>query len=94
MKATYIIPAKPSNTGSIHDIADTIKRPIVFASGSRYAVVLSRHYGGKGYTTHSTQELTIKKSRSLKEFSHKIIDTDGNYYYIGGRNNDKLIRDV
>ena len=75
---TYTIPAKQSNTGSIHDIADTEDRPIIFGKDCIYAVVLSSYYGGKGYTTHKTEESAIKKSKSLRGWSHHIIDINGN----------------
>jgi hypothetical protein len=84
MKTIYTIPAKMSNSGSIHDIADTIDRDITFQSGCKYAVILSSYYGGKGYTTHKSAESAIKKSKELTrgDYSHKIIDTEGNSYGI------------
>lgn len=86
---TYTIPQKMSNTGSIHDIAsDMFDRDIVFAPGCKYAVVLASYYGGKGYTTHRTAEAAIRASRSRKDYSHEIIDTEGNYYHVYG---DRLI---
>ena len=83
---TYTIPAKQSNTGSIHDIADTSDRVIKFGKDCIYAVVLSSYYGGKGYTTHKTEEAAIKKCRSLSQnnWSHAIIDITGNSYTVNG----------
>ena len=83
---TYTIPAKMSNTGSIHDIADISERVIIFAPGCIYAVVLASYYGGKGYTTHRTSEAACAKSRQRhkENYSHKIIDVDGNAYTSDG----------
>jgi hypothetical protein len=81
MKTIFTIPQKMSGTGSIHDIAsDMFNRDIVFAPGCKFAVVLASHYGGKGYTTHKTEEAAISASRSNSEYSHRIIDTEGNEY--------------
>jgi hypothetical protein len=82
---TYTIPQKQSNSGSIHDIAsDMFDRDIVFAPGCNFAIVLASYYGGKGYTTHKTGAAAIAASRRNKEFSHRIIDTEGNEYLIYG----------
>lgn len=79
----YTIPQKMSGTGSIHDIAsDLYDRDIVFAPGCKYAVVLSSYYGGKGYTTHKTEFAAIAQSHKQREYSHKIIDSDGNSYSV------------
>lgn len=81
MKTIYTIPKKMSGTGSIHDIAsDLYARDIVFGNGCRFAVVLASYYGGKGYTTHRTEQATIAASRKVKEYSHAIIDTNGNRF--------------
>jgi hypothetical protein len=70
-----------SGTGSIHDIASDMQdREIKFGKGCKYAVVLSSYYGGKGYTTHQTAEAAARASRKNKDYSHAIIDTDGNRY--------------
>lgn len=85
----YIIPQKQSNSGSIHDIAsDCYDRDIKFAPGAKYAVVLASYYGGKGYTTHKTEEATIRASLRRDDYSHAIIDADGNVYDI---NYDRLV---
>lgn len=90
--ATYIIPQKMSGTGSIHDIAsENFDREIVFGRGCKYAVVLSSYYGGKGYTTHKTVAATIAASKANKDYSHKIIDANGNHYVHDGW--DKLVRE-
>ena len=87
---TFTIPQKTSNSGSIHDIAsDMFDREIKFAPGCKFAVVLSSYYGGKGYTTHKTEEATIAASRRNRDYSHQIIDTDGNRYDV---NYDRLER--
>lgn len=86
---TYIIQQKQSNSGSIHDIAsDQCDRDIVFASGSKYAVVRSSYYGGKGYTTHRTESAAIQASWRNADYSHQIIDATGNVYAICG---DRLV---
>lgn len=80
---TYTIPQKMSGTGTIHDIAsDMHDRDIVFAPGCNYAVVLASYYGGKGYTTHKTEQTAIAASVRNKDYSHEIIDQDGNTYYV------------
>lgn len=79
---TYVIPQKMSGTGTIHDIESNLfERDIVFAPGCKYAVVLASYYGGKGYTTHKTEKSTIAASRRCREYSHQIIDAQGNHYY-------------
>jgi len=78
---TYTIKQKMSNSGSIYDLAsDMYDREINFPSGSVYAVVTASYYGGKGYTTHRSGSAAIKASRALGDYSHKIIDADGNIY--------------
>lgn len=90
MKKTYVIPRKQSGTGSIHDIAsEHYDREIVFAPGCKYAVVLASYYNGDEYTSHKTEGAAIKASNSKKEWSHKIIDFEGNEYDIY---NDSLVR--
>jgi hypothetical protein len=85
MSKTYTIPAKMSGTGSIHDIAsEHFDRDIVFAPGCEWAVVCASYYGGKGYTTHRTEEATIKAAHDLGDYSYQIIDTDGSVYAING----------
>ena len=86
---TYTIPQKMSGTGSIHDIAsDCFDREIVFAPDCKYAVVLASYYGGKGYTTHRTERAAIKASNAQKNYSHEVIDREGNLYLV---DYDKLV---
>ena len=86
---TYTIQKKISNSGCIHDIAsDMYDRDIVFAHGCKYAVVLASYYGGEGYTTHKTEDAAIAASKKNIDYSHAIIDTDGNRYVING---DRLV---
>ena len=81
MSAVYTIAQKMSNTGSINDIAsDRFDREIVFAPGCLYAVVLASYYGGKGYSTHKTEAAAVSASIKNKEYSHTIIDANGNQY--------------
>jgi len=78
---TLIIPQKMSGTGTIHDIeSEHYDRDIILAPGCKYAVVLASYYGGKGYTTHQSEETAIRQSRKVSDYSHAIIDADGNYY--------------
>ena len=71
-----------SNSGSIHDIAsDMFDREIRFPKGSRYAVVDASYYGGKGYTTHRTEQAAAKMA-AASAFSGCIIDTEGTVYDI------------
>ena len=92
---TYMIPAKMSNSGSIHDIASDLQdREIKFAPGCKYAVVMASYYGGKGYTTHKTEAAAIAASKAAEEYSHAIIDAEGTRYIIHqGYANDRLIKD-
>ena len=81
MTTTYIIPAKQSGTGSIHDIASEHgDREIRFGAGCKYAVVCASYYGGKGYTTHRTALAAMRASDALGDYSHRIIDTKGAEY--------------
>lgn len=90
MTTTFTIPQKMSNSGTIHDIAsDMFDRDIVFAPGCKFAVVLASYYGGKGYTTHKTDEAAIAASRRNDEYSHHIIDAEGNKYVAGY---DRLVK--
>lgn len=76
-----IIPQKMSGTGTIHDIAShQYDREIKFPKGTRYAVVLSSYYGGKGYTTHATEQATIQADKRQSEYSRQIIGVDGWVY--------------
>lgn len=91
-----IIPQKQSNTGSIHDIASQhYDREIKFPKGAKYAVVLSSYYGGKGYTTHATEQATIQADKRQKEYSREIIGIDGYTYYpdMSGSYDGELKRD-
>jgi len=83
MKKIYTIKKKQSSSGSIHDLAsDTKDRDIIFRDGCVYAVVTASFYGGKGYTTHKTQDAAISASRRLTKlgYSHEIIDSSGCSY--------------
>ena len=79
----YTIEKKMSGTGTIHDIAsEHYDREIKFRNGTRYAVVLASYYGGRGYTTHKTEEAAAKMSnrQSRDGHSHVIIDYKGDLY--------------
>ncbi len=88
---TVTFPQKMSGTGTIHDTASQhFDRTIEFPSGQNYAVVLAAYYGnGNLYSTHATASAAAKKSRAQKEYSHVIIDSNGNYYETDG---DSLTR--
>ena len=76
-----------SNTGSIHDIADTTDR--IISGPGKYAVIKASYYGGKGYTTHLTADATVRQARKLVDYSTKIIDETGQHYDVQG---DQLIK--
>jgi hypothetical protein len=78
-----IISQKMSGTGTIHDIASQhFDREIKFPKGAKYAVVLASYYGGKGYTTHTTESATIQADRRQSEYSREIIGVDGWSYRV------------
>jgi len=78
---TVTIPQKMSGTGTIHDLASQhFHREIKFPAGHKYAVVLAAYYGGRGYSTHRTEEAAITASNRQREFSHQVMDNNGNYY--------------
>ena len=84
----HTIPAKMSGTGTIHDIeSDQYDREIVGCG--KYAVVLASYYGGKGYTTHMTAYTAIRQSARMSDYSHQIIDEQGNEYDVCC---DRLVR--
>jgi len=82
---TYTIPQKMSGTGSIHDLAsDQYDREILFRGSNKYAVILAAFYGGNSFTSHNEIN-AIRQSRRLRDFSHSIIDYNGNEYCINDR---------
>lgn len=86
-----IIPQKMSGTGSIHDIASQhCDREIKFPKGAEYAVVLASYYGGRGYTTHTSEQATIQANKRQSDFSRQIIGVDGYVYQVGYY--DELVR--
>ena len=81
MATVFVIEQKQSGTGSIHDLASQhFDRDIVFGNGCKYAVVNAAYYGGTGYSTHRTKEAAIEASERISDFSHSIIDTEGNVF--------------
>ena len=89
---TVTIPQKGSGTGSIHDLnSQHYDREIRFPRGSKYAVVLAAYYGDH-YTTHRSEEATIREDRRQHEYSRQIIDSDGNYYDVVNGYPDRLVR--
>lgn len=84
---TYTIEQKMSGTGTIHDIASQhYDRIIEFRGNTRFAVVEAAYYtergGGRGYTTHETEESALRQSMKLSKdnMSHTIIDAEGRIY--------------
>lgn len=67
---------------SLHDLAARYDREIVFAKDCTVAVVLAAFYGGKGYTTHKTIESAIKASNAVSDYSHSIIDKNGETFIV------------
>ncbi len=77
------IKQKMGGTGSIHDLASALEdREIKFPEGSKFAVVTANFYGGKGYTTHRTEGAAIRESKRMSEYSHEIVDVEGNCFRI------------
>jgi len=77
MKIT--ISKKMSGTGSIHDVASEHFDRVIEGRGS-YAVVLASYYGGKGYTTHKSEEAAVKQAVKIGKagYSYQIFDAEGN----------------
>jgi hypothetical protein len=92
---TVTIAAKPGGTGDIHDIrSEHYDREITFRGATKYAVIRAAYYGGKGYTTHATEQSAIAESLRLQrqDYSHSIIDRDGNAYRAASAWQDTLER--
>lgn len=77
---TVTIPQKMSGTGTIHDLASQhFEREIKFREGQKFAIVLASYYGdGNMYWTTSTIERAIKLHEKKGEYSHAIMDDNGN----------------
>ena len=77
------IKQKMGGTGSIHDLASGFEdREIKFPNGFKFAVVKANYYGGRGYTTHRTEGAAIAESKRMSEYSHEILDVEGNCFRI------------
>ena len=77
------IKQKMTGTGSIHDLASGFEdREIKFPNGFKFAVVKANYYGGRGYTTHRTEGAAIAESKRMSEYSHEIVDVEGNCFRI------------
>ena len=79
---TYII--RQQESASVYEIASNIMdRKIHFGPGCVFAVVLAAYYGGKGYTTHKTEQTAIRAAKKVSAaYSYEIIDTTGARYSI------------
>jgi hypothetical protein len=87
----YTIEQRASGTGSIHDISSEHgERVIEFRGATKYAVVLAAYYGGKGYTTHETEQSACRQAHKLsqQDYSYTIIDAEGVEYVSNG---DRLV---
>lgn len=87
----YIIERKQSGTGTIHDLAsDQFDREI--SGRGKFAVVLAAFYGGRGYTTHQTEQAVIRQAAQIAKqgYSYQIIDERGQRY---GIDESRLIRE-
>lgn len=85
--AVYTIPAKMSGTGTIHDTASQFcDREIDFGEDGQFAVVLASYYGhGNGiYHIAKDADEAVEISERESEFSHAIIDGEGNHYELDG----------
>ena len=82
--ATYTILAKMSGTGTIHDIASQhCDREIDFGEDGEYAIVLASYYGDAGiYYIAKDADEAVQISAREREYSHVIIDAEGNHYDI------------
>lgn len=78
---TVTIEQKMSGTGTIHDLANQhFDREIVFGEGDKYAIVLAAYYGdGNMYYTASSKEEALRIHEEKREWSHGIIDRNGDY---------------
>jgi hypothetical protein len=77
---TIIIEQKISGTGTIHDLAsEHYDREIVFEDGDEYAIVLAAYYGNNVYYIASDGYAAADISRREQEYSHAIIDRNGNH---------------
>lgn len=75
-----IIEAKPSNSGSIHDLASDMRdRNIKIPAAAEFIIILSSYYGGRGFTTHASYDSAVKKAKQLRNdnFSFQIFTSDG-----------------
>ena len=73
------IPQKMSGTGTIHDLASyQFERDIEFGEDDKYAIVLAAYYGnGNMYYTAKDAAEAVEISKRESEYSHAIIDRDG-----------------
>lgn len=68
-----------SSYRNIHSLANQHHdREINFPKGSEFAVVYPSYFGGKGYTTHRTEEAAIRAAN--KEYYCSIVGDDGAVY--------------
>lgn len=76
---TVTIEQKMSGTGTIHDLASQhFDRHIEFGDDDKYAIVLAAYYGnGDNYYLAKSKEEAIALHERHAEFSHAIIDRDG-----------------
>ncbi len=78
---TLTIEKKMSGTGTIHDIASDLQdRVIKFRGQAKYAVVLASYYGGRGYSTHATEESAVVAARKVRDYSYTVVDHNGTEY--------------
>lgn len=80
-----IIKQKTQGTGNIHDLAsDEHDRVLHLPRGKYYIVLLPAYYGGRGYSTHATEELAAQEAQLLQKLYPKVIikviDGDLNVY--------------
>jgi hypothetical protein len=83
----YTIPQKLSGTGTIYDLAsDQMSREIMFNDNAQFAIVLAAYYGhGENiYFLANDEEEAVEISDRESDYSHAIIDLDGNHYEIYG----------
>lgn len=75
-----VISQKMSGTGTIHDLeSEHYERVVRFRGYTRYAIVFAAYYNRKSITT-SCPEKAAKLSAKYSDYSHAVIDSDGNEY--------------
>ncbi|HUI87841.1 MAG TPA: hypothetical protein VLX61_03860 [Anaerolineales bacterium] len=87
LSRTFIIPQKLPGSRSYYDLAsDQMPREITFDHDAQFAIVLAACYGhGENlYFLANDEEEAAEISKDNSDYSHAILDADGNHYEIDG----------